>query len=356
MNAPVSSDIELRPQAGSDRAFMWVCTDFSEGNEDGETETYAVKFKTPEIANEFKEAYEKAISGAVAQVETAPDGTPMTRAEAQAFVAALAGDGDGVKSSVDTYVAKHGVNTPSADGFTLLHYAVAKSNEEAVNLLVKCPGVNLEVKGGKLWNFAWEETFILDGLHDETFMEEMEDIDSGMTAFMLAAACGSKAVFETILSSKGSLKGQSGKFRDVRDFIKLRYDSEGAKHALNKLIAPSKELRKASVDTTTAAPSAAAPAPTPAAVAAAPAAAADPSTGFKFSSTPSFNFSWGKAAEEKKKVLLLLVLLHTADITAATTTILLLLLLLVTTTTTTTHHTHEPRTHTRTHAHTVHQG
>lgn len=77
MNAQISHEVELQPQAGSEQAWMWVCTDYSEGNEGGVKETFAVKFKTPEIANNFKKAYQTC--GQATASPAAPEGTVPLR-------------------------------------------------------------------------------------------------------------------------------------------------------------------------------------------------------------------------------------------------------------------------------------
>ncbi|OCT95233.1 ranBP2-like and GRIP domain-containing protein 3 isoform X2 [Xenopus laevis] len=48
----ITTTMNLKPLTGSDRAWMWLANDFSEG--DAKLEQLAVKFKTPEQAEEFK--------------------------------------------------------------------------------------------------------------------------------------------------------------------------------------------------------------------------------------------------------------------------------------------------------------
>lgn len=48
----------ISPNMGSDRAWVWSCYDFSEG--ETETKVFALRFKTSEFSQEFKAAFEKA--------------------------------------------------------------------------------------------------------------------------------------------------------------------------------------------------------------------------------------------------------------------------------------------------------
>ncbi|XP_010781780.1 E3 SUMO-protein ligase RanBP2 isoform X2 [Notothenia coriiceps] len=53
----INTTMNLKPLAGSDKAWMWLASDFSEG--DAKLEQLAAKFKTPELALEFKEKFEE---------------------------------------------------------------------------------------------------------------------------------------------------------------------------------------------------------------------------------------------------------------------------------------------------------
>ncbi|XP_054470912.1 E3 SUMO-protein ligase RanBP2 isoform X2 [Anoplopoma fimbria] len=53
----ITTTMNLKPLAGSDKAFMWLANDFSDG--DAKLEQLAAKFKTPELAEEFKEKFEE---------------------------------------------------------------------------------------------------------------------------------------------------------------------------------------------------------------------------------------------------------------------------------------------------------
>merc|ERR1711976_477730 len=50
--------ITMRPNAGSDITWVWRAFDFAEG--ELEEKTFCIKFKTPELAQEFKEIFDKA--------------------------------------------------------------------------------------------------------------------------------------------------------------------------------------------------------------------------------------------------------------------------------------------------------
>ena len=50
---------ELKPMANSDKAFMWVCHDFSDSTE-GQLEKLCARFQNVEAANDFKTKFEAA--------------------------------------------------------------------------------------------------------------------------------------------------------------------------------------------------------------------------------------------------------------------------------------------------------
>lgn len=56
-NHIVDPSMELTPNAGSDTSFCWVAQDYAEG--DMEVEQFAIRFKTPEDATEFKAKYDE---------------------------------------------------------------------------------------------------------------------------------------------------------------------------------------------------------------------------------------------------------------------------------------------------------
>ncbi|XP_056088571.1 RANBP2-like and GRIP domain-containing protein 8 isoform X4 [Rhinichthys klamathensis goyatoka] len=53
----ITTTMNLKPLSGSDRAWMWIANDFSDG--DARLEQLAAKFKTPELAEEFKQRFEE---------------------------------------------------------------------------------------------------------------------------------------------------------------------------------------------------------------------------------------------------------------------------------------------------------
>ncbi|KAK2906230.1 E3 SUMO-protein ligase RanBP2 isoform X2 [Channa argus] len=53
----ITTTMNLKPLAGSDRAWIWMANDFSDG--DAKLEQLAAKFKSPELAEEFKEKFEE---------------------------------------------------------------------------------------------------------------------------------------------------------------------------------------------------------------------------------------------------------------------------------------------------------
>ena len=50
---------ELKPMANSDKAYMWVCHDFSDSVE-GQLEKLAIRFQTADLAAAFKAQFEAA--------------------------------------------------------------------------------------------------------------------------------------------------------------------------------------------------------------------------------------------------------------------------------------------------------
>ncbi|XP_074847123.1 ranBP2-like and GRIP domain-containing protein 4 [Carettochelys insculpta] len=53
----ITTTMNLKPLSGSDKAWMWLASDFSDG--DAKLEQLAAKFKTPEQAEEFKQKFEE---------------------------------------------------------------------------------------------------------------------------------------------------------------------------------------------------------------------------------------------------------------------------------------------------------
>uniref|UniRef100_A0A3B3QDZ6 RAN binding protein 2 n=1 Tax=Paramormyrops kingsleyae TaxID=1676925 RepID=A0A3B3QDZ6_9TELE len=53
----INTTMNLKPLSGSDRAWMWLANDFSDG--DAKPEQLAAKFKTPDLAKEFKLKFEE---------------------------------------------------------------------------------------------------------------------------------------------------------------------------------------------------------------------------------------------------------------------------------------------------------
>ena len=49
---------DLRPNAGSEKCWVWTAQDFSD--EEGSVDQFALKFGSAELANAFKEAFDKA--------------------------------------------------------------------------------------------------------------------------------------------------------------------------------------------------------------------------------------------------------------------------------------------------------
>ena len=51
--------LKLKPNANSDKAFVWTSSlDFSDDDEEGHPETFAIRFATKELADEFKRVFD----------------------------------------------------------------------------------------------------------------------------------------------------------------------------------------------------------------------------------------------------------------------------------------------------------
>ena len=73
-NHLISGDMELKPFPNSDRAWLWTTlADFSE--EEAAAETLGVRFRTREIASQFKETFAKAIESTASESDNAESST-----------------------------------------------------------------------------------------------------------------------------------------------------------------------------------------------------------------------------------------------------------------------------------------
>jgi len=61
MNAVVHHDVDMKPNSGSDRSWVWTTTDYADFDDPGNpvVVTFAIKFKDSEIAEDFKSHYDK---------------------------------------------------------------------------------------------------------------------------------------------------------------------------------------------------------------------------------------------------------------------------------------------------------
>lgn len=80
MNHYLSSDVEWKPNQGSDRAWTWTITDYSDTEKGPELTTFALKFRTAELASEFKTLYDKYRKEQPAPSATASSSTAATSA------------------------------------------------------------------------------------------------------------------------------------------------------------------------------------------------------------------------------------------------------------------------------------
>ena len=84
-NHTITKDLRLQPLATSDRTWCWVAQDYTEG--DLKVEQFACKFKTPDVAQMFKEVFEKAQASEVVQ---APVAAPKKQPEKDSSKPSLA--------------------------------------------------------------------------------------------------------------------------------------------------------------------------------------------------------------------------------------------------------------------------
>ena len=77
-NHQLSSDMSLKAMASSDRAWCWIAQDYAEG--ELRNEQLAAKFKTPELAETFKEAFEEAQKNIINTPEKKPRSSQVSAA------------------------------------------------------------------------------------------------------------------------------------------------------------------------------------------------------------------------------------------------------------------------------------
>ncbi|XP_046559569.1 E3 SUMO-protein ligase RanBP2-like isoform X2 [Haliotis rubra] len=100
-NHNITKDMKLTPMTSSDRAWCWSAMDFAE--EEMKMEKLAIKFKTPELACQFKECFEKYQN----MLEDSPV-KPIPEAIGSSEVAEKKEDPKGKKSLADMFKPKTG--------------------------------------------------------------------------------------------------------------------------------------------------------------------------------------------------------------------------------------------------------
>ena len=90
MNHLVNAEVELQPNSGSEKSWTWATTDYAT-EAAGEEETFAIKFRTEQLAGEFKRKHDEARALNAGKEVAAASASP-SQEEAQAEeVAAEAG-------------------------------------------------------------------------------------------------------------------------------------------------------------------------------------------------------------------------------------------------------------------------
>jgi len=72
-NHVLTAELKLNVNPGSDRAWTWIANDYSEG--ESKTESFAIRFSTPEVAARFKTLFEEG----QAENKKLPTGTTPTK-------------------------------------------------------------------------------------------------------------------------------------------------------------------------------------------------------------------------------------------------------------------------------------
>ncbi|XP_024214651.1 E3 SUMO-protein ligase RanBP2 isoform X2 [Halyomorpha halys] len=80
LNHFITDEIILRPKAKDDKTWLWYAVDYSEGVET--KENFAIRFKSAEIAQEFKQAFDDALANVkTLSLSTTVEGTPIRKQE-----------------------------------------------------------------------------------------------------------------------------------------------------------------------------------------------------------------------------------------------------------------------------------
>lgn len=173
---------------------------------------------------------------------------------------------EGNVAEVEKLVGQFGTGL-APNGFNILMYAAAnKKGAAVVQALLATPRFDINTRStGKVFNFSWNEEYVLDGHVDERFGEEIIAFDEGLTAIQLSALSGSLQSFNELLRAGASLGPDTAEGRTVQQLISLRYEPGGAdskrvlaKALLDRKSDESAEVKTVAVPVTT--PSEAAPA------------------------------------------------------------------------------------------------
>jgi diketogulonate reductase-like aldo/keto reductase len=157
---------------------------------------------------------------------TASAATPSGGLDVDALFAAIE---DGNVGEVEALTAQFGTGLGGA-GFNILMYAAAnRKGAAAVQSLLAKSKFDLDVRStGKVFNFSWNEEYVLAGRVDERFTEEITLFDEGLTAIQLSALSGSLQSFNELLKAGASLGPETAEGRTVKQLIGLRYEPGGA--------------------------------------------------------------------------------------------------------------------------------
>jgi diketogulonate reductase-like aldo/keto reductase len=136
---------------------------------------------------------------------------------------------DGNVEEVQKIASQFGTGLGRA-GFNILMYAAAnRKGSSIVQSLIAKSKFDLNARStGKVYNFPWNEEYVLAGRVDERYTEEVTAFDEGLTAIQLSAISGSLLSFNELLRAGASLGPNTAEGRTVQQLIGLRYEPGGA--------------------------------------------------------------------------------------------------------------------------------
>lgn len=192
-------------------------------------EAYIALADAPPLA----EAKSSSVSASTSAQETSASSAPSKTAsrnsggfDVDALYAALEAENG---TEVNRLTSQFGTAL-SGDGFNALMYAAAnRKGAAAVQSLLADSKFDLNVRStGKIFNFGWNEEYVLAGRVDERYSDEVTAFDEGLTAIQLSALSGSLLSFKELLRAGASLGPETAEGRTIQQLIGLRYEPGGA--------------------------------------------------------------------------------------------------------------------------------